>query len=74
MLIPAVPFDEFSKQLGFFVSEKNIKLSLSFALSIINMPQSYWDNVLFADGSKFNIFWLRWLYGEEKIENLISRT
>ncbi|GBL85289.1 Transposable element Tc1 transposase [Araneus ventricosus] len=40
----------------FFVSEKNRKLSLSFAKSTLNKPETYWNNVLFADESKFNIF------------------
>ncbi len=45
-----------SARRNFFVSEKNIKLRLSFALSMINNRQTYWNDVLFADGSKFKIF------------------
>ncbi|GBL85210.1 Transposable element Tc1 transposase [Araneus ventricosus] len=40
----------------FFVSAKNRKLSLSFAKSTLNKPETNWNNVLFADESKFNIF------------------
>ncbi|GBN52640.1 Transposable element Tc1 transposase [Araneus ventricosus] len=40
----------------FFVSAKNRKLRLSFAKSMLNKPETYWNNVLFADKSKFYIF------------------
>ncbi|GBM91286.1 Transposable element Tc1 transposase [Araneus ventricosus] len=40
----------------FFVSAKNRKLRLSFAKSMVNKPETYWNNVLFADEIKFNIF------------------
>ncbi|GBN19544.1 Transposable element Tc1 transposase [Araneus ventricosus] len=40
----------------FFVSAKNRKLRLSFAKSMLNKPEAYWNNVLFVDESKFNIF------------------
>ncbi|GBM92328.1 hypothetical protein AVEN_136372-1 [Araneus ventricosus] len=40
----------------FFVSAQNRKLRLSFAKSMLNKPETYWNNVLFADESKFNIF------------------
>jgi prepilin-type processing-associated H-X9-DG protein len=63
-MISVLPFDEFSEKeffglhvrsarRNFFVSEKNIKLRLSFALSMINNCQTYWNNILFADGSIF---------------------
>ena len=49
--------DKFSFSRGkLFVSAKNRKLRLSFAESMINKPETYWNNVLFADKSKFNIF------------------
>ena len=53
-------FDEFSEKLDsarkkIFVSAKNRKLRLSFAKSMINKPETYWNNVPFVDGSKFNI-------------------
>ena len=40
----------------FFVSVKKRKFRLSFAKSMINKSKTYWNNVLFADKSKFNIF------------------
>ena len=40
----------------FFVSEKNRKLRLAFAKSNINKNSDYWNKVIFADESKFNIF------------------
>ncbi|GBL97334.1 Transposable element Tc1 transposase [Araneus ventricosus] len=40
----------------FFVSAENRKLMLSFAKSMLNKPETYWNNVLFADESKYNIF------------------
>ncbi|GBN21028.1 Transposable element Tc1 transposase [Araneus ventricosus] len=40
----------------FFVSVKNRKLRLSFAKSMLNNLETYWNNVLFVDESKFNIF------------------
>ncbi|GBN77729.1 Transposable element Tc1 transposase [Araneus ventricosus] len=40
----------------FFVSAKNRMLRLSFAKSMLNKLETYWNNVLFADESKFNIF------------------
>ncbi|GBM82504.1 hypothetical protein AVEN_15506-1 [Araneus ventricosus] len=40
----------------FFVSAKNRKLMFSFAKSMLNKPEAYWNNVLFADKSKYNIF------------------
>ncbi|GBO37993.1 hypothetical protein AVEN_209798-1, partial [Araneus ventricosus] len=39
-----------------FVSGKNRKLRLSFTKSMLNKPETYWNNVLFADESKFYIF------------------
>ena len=39
-----------------FVSAKKRNLRLPVAKSIINKPETYWNNVLFADKSKFNIF------------------
>ena len=57
-------FDEFSEKLDYlgilpaniYFSAKNRKLRLSFAKSMINNPEMYWNNVLFADESEFNIF------------------
>ncbi|GBM33312.1 hypothetical protein AVEN_101640-1 [Araneus ventricosus] len=40
----------------FFVSAKNRKLSLSFAKPMLNKPETYRNNDLFADESKFKIF------------------
>ena len=40
----------------YFVSVKNRKLILSFSKSMINNSKTYWNNVLFADKNKFNIF------------------
>ncbi|GBL98161.1 Transposable element Tc1 transposase [Araneus ventricosus] len=40
----------------FFVSAKNRKLMFSFAKSTLNKPEMYWNNVLFADESEYNIF------------------
>ncbi|GBM30235.1 Transposable element Tc1 transposase [Araneus ventricosus] len=40
----------------FFVSAKNGKLRLSFSKLMFNKPEMYWNNVLFSDESKFNIF------------------
>ncbi|GBO31425.1 hypothetical protein AVEN_172158-1 [Araneus ventricosus] len=40
----------------FFVSAENRRLRLSFAKSMLNKPEKYWNNVLFADEAKFNIF------------------
>ena len=40
---------------NFFVNAKNRKLKLSFAKSMLNKPDKYWNNVLFAVESKFNI-------------------
>jgi len=45
-----------SARKNFFVTEKNRKLRLSFTKSMINTLETYWNNVLFADESKFNIF------------------
>ncbi|GBO16793.1 Transposable element Tc1 transposase [Araneus ventricosus] len=39
-----------------FVSARNRKLRLSYAKSMLNKPETYWNNVLFADEIKFNIF------------------
>ena len=40
-----------------FVSAKKWKRRLSFAKSMINKPETYWNNVLFAaDENKFNVF------------------
>ncbi|GBM07244.1 hypothetical protein AVEN_25498-1 [Araneus ventricosus] len=39
------------------VSVLNRNLRLSFTKSMINKPETYWNNVLFADESKFNIFY-----------------
>ena len=58
-------FDEFSGKLDymgvqpikkFFVTAKHRKLRLTFAKSVLNKLEMYWNNVLFADESKFNIF------------------
>ena len=40
-----------------FVSAKNRKLRVSFAKSMINKPKTYWNNFLFSDKCKFNIFY-----------------
>ncbi|GBM49212.1 hypothetical protein AVEN_65742-1 [Araneus ventricosus] len=40
----------------FFVSAKNRKLMFPFAKSMLNKSKRYWNNVLFADESKYNIF------------------
>ncbi|GBN89837.1 hypothetical protein AVEN_113313-1 [Araneus ventricosus] len=40
----------------FFVSAKNRKLMLSFTKSMLNKPKTYWNNVLFEDKRKYNIF------------------
>ena len=39
----------------YFISAKNRKLRFSFAKSMISKPETYWNNLLFADKSKFNI-------------------
>lgn len=39
-----------------FISKKNKESRLRFAKEYINKDTSYWDKVIFADESKFNIF------------------
>ena len=58
-----------------FVSAKNRKLRLSFTKLMINKPKKYWNNVLFADESKFNIFGSggRITVWRRKIEELHSK-
>ncbi|GBM27618.1 hypothetical protein AVEN_35275-1 [Araneus ventricosus] len=40
----------------FFVNERTRKLRLDFAKSMVDKDVSFWDSVIFADESKFNIF------------------
>ena len=39
-----------------FISPKNLKSRLQFARDHVNKDQSFWDKVIFADESKFNLF------------------
>lgn len=39
-----------------FVSERNKKSRLQFAESHVNKDETYWEDVIFADESKFNLF------------------
>jgi len=39
-----------------FISRKNIAARLKFTKVHIRLPISFWDDVIFADESKFNIF------------------
>lgn len=39
-----------------FISAKNQKCRLKFAVDHLNMDSGFWDSVIFADESKFNIF------------------
>lgn len=39
-----------------FISEVNRKKRLEFARTYINHPPEFWENVIFTDESKFNIF------------------
>ncbi|GBL95587.1 Transposable element Tc1 transposase [Araneus ventricosus] len=45
-----------ARRIFFFVSAKSRKLRLSFAKSMLNKLETHWNNVLFADENKFNIF------------------
>ncbi|GBN66236.1 hypothetical protein AVEN_74180-1, partial [Araneus ventricosus] len=60
---------------NFFVSAKNRKFRLFFAKSMLNKPETYWNNVLFADESKFYIFGSngRIMVWRRKRKNLIPR-
>ena len=51
-----VGIHERSARKKIFINAKDRKLILSFAKSMINKPETYRNNVLFADESKFNIF------------------
>ncbi|GBN34002.1 hypothetical protein AVEN_143999-1 [Araneus ventricosus] len=55
-LLRAAGLNERYARRKFFVSAKNRKLRLSFTKSMLNKPETYWNNVLFADESKFYIF------------------
>ena len=39
-----------------YISEVNRKKRLEFASKYVTMPDNYWDDVVFTDESKFNIF------------------
>lgn len=39
-----------------FISQKNQQCRLKFAKDHVTRPKSFWDEVIFADESKFNIF------------------
>lgn len=39
-----------------FISPKNLKSRLKFAKDHVNKDQSFWNTVIFADESKFNLF------------------
>lgn len=39
-----------------FISAKNIKKRLEYAQKYVVEPEEYWENVIFTDESKFNIF------------------
>lgn len=39
-----------------FISQKNLKSRLKFAKEHVNRQPSFWNDVIFADESKFNIF------------------
>ncbi|GBL65606.1 hypothetical protein AVEN_220932-1, partial [Araneus ventricosus] len=55
-LLRAAGLNERYARRKFFVSAKNRKLRLSFTKSMLNKPETYWNNVLFVDESKFYIF------------------
>ena len=39
-----------------FISKVNKKKRLDFALKYVNMPENFWNDVIFTDESKFNLF------------------
>ena len=82
-------FDEFSEKLDYIsflqtnkqtnkkkVCVKNRKLRFSLAKSMISKPETYWNNVLFADESKFSIVGSdgRITEWRRKMKNSILRT
>ena len=39
-----------------YISKKNRIVRLNFTKSFVNQPEEFWNNVIFADESKFNLF------------------
>ncbi|GFW11981.1 HTH_Tnp_Tc3_2 domain-containing protein [Trichonephila clavipes] len=47
-----------------YISKANRQARLAFAKMYVRQPTEYWENVLFLDESKYNIFGL---YGKQKV-------
>ena len=39
-----------------YISQKNVKLRLAFAKEHVGKPKSFWNEVIFSDESKKNVF------------------